>query len=231
MKIYLIRHGDPDYENDTLTERGHREADALVAYLKNEGIHQVVSSPMGRARDTCRYTAESLGLDVTVEPWMAELSLRADTEVRRSAWDIPGHSIRNSEYLRDTAAFERVPSLPEQRVREILEELRRSSDKFLATLGYVRDGGVYRIEKRNDRKIAVFAHGGFGLSWLSVLLEIPLPLMWSGFFLHTSSVSQILFDERSSDLATPRCLMISALPHLFAASLEPGKAGVQANYT
>ncbi len=231
MKIYLIRHGDPDYANDTLTERGHREADALVAYLRSENIDQVVSSPMGRARDTARYTAESLGLEVTVEPWMAELSLRADTEVRRSAWDIPGHSIRNPEYLRESGAFELIPSLPEPRVREIMEELRRNSDRFLASLGYVRDGGVYRIEEQSDRRIAVFAHGGFGLSWLSLLLEIPTPLMWSGFFLHTSSVTQILFDERSSDLATPRCLMISALPHLFAASLEPGKAGVQANYT
>ncbi len=230
MKIYLIRHGDPDYANDTLTERGHGEAEALVAYLNAENIQQVVSSPMGRARDTARYTAESLGLEVTVEPWMAELSLRADTEVRRSSWDIPGHAIRNDEYLRDTANLGLVPSLPEPRVREITEELQKGSDRFLASLGYVRDGGVYRIEKQNDRKIAVFAHGGFGLTWLSLLLEIPTPLMWSGFFLHTSSVTQILFDERSNTLATPRCLMIGALPHLFAASLEPGKAGVQANY-
>ena len=231
MKIYLIRHGDPDYANDTLTERGHREAEALVAYLKAEDIHEIFSSPLGRARDTARYTAESLGLEVTVEPWMAELDLRTDSEVPHSVWDIPGHSIRNPEYLRDTNAFELVPSLPGPRVREVMEELRRNSDKFLASLGYVRDGGVYQIENHTDRRIAVFAHGGFGLGWLSVLLEIPLPLMWSGFFLHTSSVTQILFDERSSSIATPRCLMMSALPHLFVASLEPGTAGVKANYT
>ena len=231
MKIYLIRHGDPDYENDTLTERGHREAEALVAYLRTEGVHQIVSSPMGRARDTARYAAESLGLEVTVEPWMAELSLRVDSEVRQSAWDVPGHMIRNPEYLNDLSTLELIPGMPTERVRAVLEEIRRNSDRFLATLGYVRDGGVYRTVQRSDRKIAVFAHGGFGLSWLSLLLEIPTPLMWSGFFLHTSSVTQILFDERSDSLATPRCLMISALPHLFAASLEPGTAGVQANYT
>ena len=32
MRILLIRHGDPDYEHDTLTEKGHREA-ALLAGL------------------------------------------------------------------------------------------------------------------------------------------------------------------------------------------------------
>jgi len=231
MKFYLIRHGDPDYENDTLTERGHREAEALVAYLKSESIDDIVSSPLGRAQDTARHTAESLGLPVTVEPWMAELSLRVDSEVHRAAWDIHGHVMRNPEYLRDPSALELIPDMPVGPVRDVVDEIRRNSDKFLASLGYVRDGGVYRIEKQNDQKIAVFAHGGFGLSWLSVLLEIPLPLMWSGFFLHTSSVTQILFDERSDNLATPRCLMVSALPHLFAASLEPGRAGIRANYS
>jgi broad specificity phosphatase PhoE len=231
MKLYLIRHGDPDYANDTLTENGHTEARALVAYLRNEGIRQVFSSPLGRARDTARYTAEALGLEVTVEPWMAELNLRLDTGTRYAAWDIPGHTIRNPEYLHNPAAFELIPDMPYEPVRTALNEIRRNSDQFLSSLGYVRDGGSYRVRQRNDRKIAVFAHGGFGLSWLSLLLEIPTPLMWSGFFLHTSSVTQILFDERSDNLATPRCLMISALPHLFAASLEPGTAGIRANYT
>ena len=30
MRILLIRHGDPDYENDTLTEKGCREAELLA---------------------------------------------------------------------------------------------------------------------------------------------------------------------------------------------------------
>jgi len=55
--------------------------------------------------------------------------------------------------------------------------------------------------------------------------------VWSGFFLHTSSVTQILFDERGDGLATPRCLMMSALPHLFASRLDPSTAGIKANYT
>lgn len=231
MKLYLTRHGDPDYRKDTLTERGREEAMALVAYLKNEGIQQVFSSPRGRARDTPRYTAESLGLDVTIEPWTAELDLRVSSRFSHAARDIPGHTIRNNDYLKSTDAFELIPDMPVESTREALDAIRQGSDRFLASLGYVRNGGSYRIEQPNDRKIAVFAHNGSGLSWLSLLLEIPVPLMWSGFFLHTSSVTQILFEERSDTLATPRCLMFGALPHLFAASLGPGKRGIQANYT
>jgi probable phosphoglycerate mutase len=231
MKLYLIRHGDPDYENDTLTDRGHDEARVLPAYLASERVHEIVSSPLGRARDTARYTAEALGLPVRIEPWMAELRLMAETEDRRAAWDVHGHAIRNRDYLADLAAFERIPGIPADALRELLGELRSNSDRFLASLGYVRDGGAYRAEEPNDRRIAVFAHGGFGLTWLSLLLEIPTPLVWSGFFLHTSSVTQILFDERGDGLATPRCLMISALPHLFASELTPSTAGIKANYT
>lgn len=41
MRILLIRHGDPDYVNDTLTEKGRREA-ALLA-------KRAVSMNMGNA--------------------------------------------------------------------------------------------------------------------------------------------------------------------------------------
>ena len=30
MRILFVRHGDPDYVNDTLTEKGHREAACLA---------------------------------------------------------------------------------------------------------------------------------------------------------------------------------------------------------
>ena len=38
MRLLIIRHGDPDYANDTLTEKGHREAQLLAEKLKNEKI-------------------------------------------------------------------------------------------------------------------------------------------------------------------------------------------------
>ena len=170
-------------------------------------------------------------MEVTIEPWMAELDLRFSPESRKAAWDVPGHQIRNPNYLSDLGSLNLIPGMPVEDVRVTVDRIKRDSDRFLSSLGYVRNGGFYEVEQANDLQIAVFAHGGFGLTWLSILLEIPTPLMWSGFFLHTSSVTQILFDERPGGFATPRCLMISALPHLFASSQIPGKAGIQSNYT
>ncbi len=34
MKITIIRHGDPDYENNTLTPTGFKEAEALGKHFK-----------------------------------------------------------------------------------------------------------------------------------------------------------------------------------------------------
>jgi broad specificity phosphatase PhoE len=63
VRIFIVRHGDPDYEHDTLTEKGHREASLLAEKLKKEKIDYIYTSPLGRAKDTCAYTARALGMD------------------------------------------------------------------------------------------------------------------------------------------------------------------------
>ena len=74
MRILIIRHGDPDYEHDTLTEKGHREAKLLADRLKDEKIDYFYSSPLGRAKDTCMYVARAHGReqDVIVKDWLKE---------------------------------------------------------------------------------------------------------------------------------------------------------------
>ena len=38
MRILIIRHGDPDYEHDSLTEKGWREAALLADKLEKETL-------------------------------------------------------------------------------------------------------------------------------------------------------------------------------------------------
>ena len=52
MKIIIIRHGDPDYEHDSLTSVGENEAQALAEFLKNMKVDAIFCSPLGRARRT-----------------------------------------------------------------------------------------------------------------------------------------------------------------------------------
>ena len=49
MRILMIRHGDPDYVNDTLTEKGWREAAILSERIAKMKVDEFYVSPLGRA--------------------------------------------------------------------------------------------------------------------------------------------------------------------------------------
>ena len=59
MKLIFIRHGDPDYINDSLTEKGMREAEFLSERALNwkDEITHIYVSPLGRARKTATVVA------------------------------------------------------------------------------------------------------------------------------------------------------------------------------
>ncbi len=56
MKLLIIRHGDPDYSIDSLTEKGWKEADLLSKRLAKEKIDAFFCSPLGRAKYTANET-------------------------------------------------------------------------------------------------------------------------------------------------------------------------------
>jgi probable phosphoglycerate mutase len=144
-------------------------------------------------------------------------------------WDAPGEHIRQKPASLTLDAWHEHELFANPLFRETFARVGRDSDSFLAQHGYVREGGRYRIERGNRDKIAVFCHGGFGLWWLAHLLEIPLPLMCAGFFLPPSSVTTVLFDERTEQWATPRCVGVGDISHLYAAGLAMQPAGIKAN--
>ena len=236
MRLLVIRHADPDYKNNTITPPGHLEAKALAAKLARDGLDAIHCSPLGRARDTMRYTAEALSLEPVIEEWTQEvwneLLVEGTPWKSLAAWDHPGELYRADLEAARTSAWERMQyvSGAKARIDGTLSKIRDDSDAFLARLGYVRDGGSYLVERPSRKKIAVFCHGGFGLCWLSQLLEIPPALMWSGFWLAPSSVTTILFDERSEGRAVPRCIGLGDVSHLHEACLPVSTGGIKANF-
>lgn len=228
MRLYILRHGDPNYALDALTPRGIPEAKALANFMAHERIDDIYASPLGRAQETASYTASLMGKTVTTEPWTRELSPPCNHGC--CEWDTHGHLIRNDHYLDHVQDMGRIPEMDAAWLQSVHATIRKDSDTYLAKLGYVRHNGVYHVSEPNDKRVAMFCHGGFGSAWVATLLEIPLPLMWSGFFMHTTSVTCILFDERSQGVAVPRCLYYGALPHLYHEGIEPSQSGIKANY-
>ena len=56
MKLIFIRHGDPDYERDSLTEKGWKEAALLAKRIAPMQVRDSFCSPLGRAKDTASLT-------------------------------------------------------------------------------------------------------------------------------------------------------------------------------
>ncbi len=232
MRLYIVRHADPDYERDTITEPGQLEARALAPRLRDEGITRLYCSPLGRARATAAPTAELLGRAAEVLEFTHEHSGLWITQPPRGrdvAWDMHGETIHQS-FPPGAGPWYASPPFAAPEYEHMYTELVAASDGFLAAHGYERDGALYRVVTPNRERLCVVCHGGFGLTWLAHLLALPVPLVWSGFWLPPTSVTTVLFDERSPNFAVPRCLGVGDVSHLYHAGLPRLPRGIKANY-
>ena len=69
MLLYIIRHGDPIYVTDTLTEKGKLQAEAVGKRMLDADINEIYASPMGRAKETAAPACRMLGLPMHIEQW------------------------------------------------------------------------------------------------------------------------------------------------------------------
>ena len=91
MKLLLIRHGDPDYAIDSLTEKGHREAELLSERIAPMDIKAYYTSPLGRAKKTAQYTLDKAGRRAEVLDWAKEffeIQIDDGKGGKRIAWDL-----------------------------------------------------------------------------------------------------------------------------------------------
>ena len=224
MILYIVRHGEPIYGPDTLTELGQKQAQALVRRFEKCGLDRIFSSPMGRARETAQPTADALGLTVKIEPWMREiwpeLAPVMEDGKRRFVTDQPADILRSPENRDHYADWYHMPAMERVEGRQVMARVVRHSDDFLRRLGYRRvQDGIYAEEQPNDERVAVFCHGGFGSTWLAQLLGIPPHLIWGSFAITHTGVTVLSFDRNPSGLVTPRCLCWSDMSHLLESGL------------
>lgn len=225
MIIYLVRHGDPDYANDTITPKGHGEAAAVAQRMTIIKPERIYTSPLGRARATMQYTADTLDMPFEVLDWTREISgftVDFDKWGRIAAWNTPGEEIHGAEPFPDRDTWFDAAYLKGIPAKDTYDKIVEGSDAFLRNHGYIRDGGLYRVEKsaKDGERVALFAHAGFGLTWLAHLLQIPVPLVWCGFYLPTSSVTTILLERRSEEWAFPRLLGVGDVSHLYGSGFD-----------
>lgn len=224
MRIVFVRHGEPDYAHDCLTENGVEQAKCTAERLMRENISVIYASPMGRARETASFTAGKLNLEVNVLDFMHEIdwgSQRGDERIKRgNPWEMATLYKCELKKPEDELKWRKSPYFKDNLCLEYYDMISRETDEFLKTLGYERDEVGYRELERSDKTVALFAHGGSGACFLSHVLNIPFPTMLSALPYGVCSVSVIELYPVMENYCTPRIESFGDMNHILEAKSE-----------
>ncbi|NLE25139.1 MAG: histidine phosphatase family protein [Clostridiaceae bacterium] len=224
MKLLIIRHADPDYENDSLTEKGRKEADLLSNRISAMDIKGFYVSPLGRALETANVTLNKMNRTAEVLPWLREFDfLIYDEELgsERICWDLlPQDWTTINEYY-DKDLWHTVPVMKKGNVISEAKKVFEGIDKIIERNGYVREGNFYRAIDPNRDTIVLFCHFGVECVILSHLLGISPVVLWHGCCASPSSVTTLVTEERREGIAYFRMSAFGDISHLYIAGEEP----------
>ena len=228
MKIIFIRHGDPDYVNDTLTEKGRIEAELLSERVKEWNVSEFYCSPLGRAKDTAQYSMKKIGREVKIHDWMQEFFYLVDdpdTGDKRIAWDFMPNYWTKEPLLYDKDNWVNAPVMQTGEVAEKYKWVCDGIDGILKEYGYERYENYYKVKQSNEDTIVIFCHLGVTFAMLSHLLGISAPVLWQQFFIAPTSVTMLCTEERVQGEAAFRLKMFGDISHLYAGKEKPSDSG------
>lgn len=232
MKLIFIRHGDPDYMNDSLTEKGMREAEFLserVLKWKDEITHIYVS-PLGRARKTCEFSLNKLGMEATELPWLKEFYYPTHHPEQNNEvhvpWDFyPGFWTRYPDAY-DSDKWVDLPFLNENDLRSESGHVFASFDKLLSEYGLTRKDNIYLSDGTSDDKTLVFyCHLGVSLLIIGHILGISPFVLWHAVYVAPTSVTVLCTEERKKGEAFFRIQYMGDTSHLRLNGEPASKSG------
>lgn len=230
MKIVFIRHGEPDYSIDSLTEKGWREAELLQPRVRALNADYYYMSPLGRARDTAHTALKGTGIEPEVRDWMREFKSRIkrpDKNGEKSpvCWDwLPEDwAVRANFYDYDNWGLE--PEMNAENVRVDYDAVCEGLEALLKEHGYERFGKLFKAVRPNNDTIVIFCHFGLTCVCLSYLLNISPMVLWHSFITAPTSVTTVVTEERRPGVASFRVSEMGDVSHLYAGGEAPSFAG------
>ena len=226
MKLLFIRHGDPNYEKDCLTELGKKEAALLAERMAHTEVTEFFVSPMGRARETAQPTLDKVGRTATMYPWLQEFSnvqitRPSDTVTPGIAWDwLPADWTKVPDYY-DKDKWCDTEIMKQGHAREEYEKVIEGFDKLLGEHGYVRENNYYRAEKPNRDTLAFFCHFGLECVLIGHLIGVSPMVLWHGMCAAPTSITEVNTEERRPGIASFRVSQFGDIHHLQAAGEKP----------
>lgn len=227
MLFYYVRHGDPIYDPDSLTDLGAAQAEALKHRFATHGLDRIYSSTSNRAYLTAEPTAKLLKLPVERLEWCREhhafLEFSIINEKGERVWPFyhPDaiKAFVSPELIALGDRWYEHPVFEGTHIKEGLERIDREVDEFFLTLGYKHDrtNNIFIPVAPTDERVALFAHEGFGMAFFSSVLGIPYPTFCTRFGISHSCFSVIEFKEHfNTGFVIPQILQHSNDSHLYA---------------
>lgn len=228
MRLLFIRHGDPDYEKDSLTKQGWVEAECLAERISALDVKDFYVSPLGRAKDTASLTLKKMNREAKECEWLQEFPpriCRPDRKDRKSnVWDWLPQDFVEEERFYSKDLWMESPVLKEGHVEEQYRLVTTKFDELLKTYGYEREGNLYRVRKPNSDTIVFFCHFGVQGVILSHLMNLsPMALLQST-CAAPSSVTTVYTEERRKGIAQFRICAFGDTSHLYVRGEEPSFA-------
>jgi len=145
MLLFYVRHGDPIYNPDSLTDLGQKQAEALVSRMKVCNPDKIYASSSNRAILTAKPTAELLHKEIEILDWCNEKYVWRDfaieDENHYKTWFFYQNSMRdllNSMEIRNLDKcwynHSKFYSYP---FKKGFIRVHEETEKFMLSLGYM----------------------------------------------------------------------------------------------
>ncbi len=189
----------------------------MSKYFLSIGLDKIYSSTSNRAIQTAEPTCRALGLEAQLLDFANEAHAWRDFTIANESgrtWLFQSGKIRKlfaDQSIRSMGyKWYEHSELAEYRYERGMERVYGECDSLLSSLGYdhIRYSGQYRATSPNDKKVALFAHEGFGKAFLSCFLDIPYPYVCNHFNLCHAGVTVIELPDKQGDV-TVKLLQIS----------------------
>lgn len=196
MILYCVRHGESVYNAERriqgqtdveLSPLGLRQSEAVVCELAKRSIAAVYSSPLRRARQTAEPLAAALGLELRVDPRLAEINagIFQGLDWDQIAARYPAEGARWKSHDPDFV----IPGG---------ESRRQLAARAVEAFRSIRATGL--------QTVAVIAHGGLLTAAFKGLFAVPLER--NPFNLINASISQIQWESE------PQLFTLNQVEHL-----------------
>ena len=239
MHLVFIRHGDPDYEKNSLTEKGWREAECLSKRVVRWKIDGLYVSPYGRAQDTAKPFLDKIECKPETLPWLKEFDYKIKdprTKKQRGCWDWLPHEYFSEKKFFGRDSWLKTRAMKSGNINEKYAEVCKGLDDVMKRYGYEREDAetpVYKCkphltaeeasvdkhldavqENFDDRNIVFVCHLGVMFAAISWLTGCSPLLLWQGFFVAPTSVTVLGAEERVPGEVVFRVQQLGDVRHL-----------------